>query len=128
MLARVLHQPGKEKKLELLVTKLINNKNYIHNFGKNGRNLVIEKFSQKKVINFFCDYVSEIYKSFQKENFFNCKRDDSALKEIKTVINKRIGVPFYVPIISLLCSFLIVHNKTKKSYFFNKYNIFFLSF
>jgi len=67
-------------------------------------------------------------KGTQKENFFNCKRDSNALKEIKTVINKRIGVPLYVPIISLLCSFLLIHNKTKKNYLFNKYSIFFLSF
>ena len=67
-------------------------------------------------------------KGAQKENFFNCKKDDNALKEIKTVINKRIGVPFYVPIISLLCSFLLINNKTKKNYFLNKYSIFFLSF
>jgi len=67
-------------------------------------------------------------KGTQKENFFNCKRDDNALKEIKTVINKRIGIPFYVPIISLLCSFLLIHKKTKKNYFLNRYSIFFLSF
>jgi len=67
-------------------------------------------------------------KGTQKENFFNCKRDNNALNEIKTVINKRIVIPFYVPIISLLCSFLLIHKKTKKNYFLNKYTIFFLSF
>ena len=67
-------------------------------------------------------------KGTQKENFFNCKRDNNALNEIKTVINKRIVIPFYVPIISLLCSFLLIHKKTKKNYFLNKYSIFFLSF
>ncbi len=64
----------------------------------------------------------------QEENFFNCKRNDSALKEIKTVINKRIFIPFYIPIISLLCSFLLIQNKIKKSLFLNKYSIFLLSF
>ena len=67
-------------------------------------------------------------KGTQKENFFNCKRDDDALNEIKTVINKRVGIPFYIPIISLLCSFLLIHNKTKKKNLLNKYSIFCLSF
>ena len=67
-------------------------------------------------------------KDVQKKNFFNCKVDSKALKEIKTVINKRIVIPFYIPIIALLCSFLLIQNKTKKNYFLNKYTIFFLSF
>ena len=67
-------------------------------------------------------------KDVQEKNFFNCKGDNKALKEIKTVINKRIIIPFYIPIIALLCSFLLIHNKTRKNYFLNKYTIFFLSF
>ena len=67
-------------------------------------------------------------KGTQKENVFNCRRDDNALKEIKTVINKRIGIPFYIPIISLLCSFLLINNNARKNYLFNKYSIFCLCF
>ena len=67
-----LHQPGEEKKIESLVTKLINNKNYISELGANGRNLAIEKYSQEKVINFFCDYVANIHKNLTKDNFFIC--------------------------------------------------------
>lgn len=67
-----LHATGEPIKIELLVTKLINNRDQILNLGTNGRNLVIEKFSQKKVINFFCNYINNIYENFQRENFFIC--------------------------------------------------------
>ena len=64
-------------------------------------------------------------KSYQ-EKILNCKK--SAEKEIKTVLNRRFVLPFYIPIISLLCSFLIVRVEEKKNYFLNKYTIFTLSF
>ena len=49
-------------------------------------------------------------------------------KEIITVLNRRIVLPFYIPVVSLICSFLLIKVKTKKNYFLNKYSIFFLSF
>ena len=49
-------------------------------------------------------------------------------KEIITILNRRFILPFYMPIISLVCSFLLIKVKTKKNYFLNKYSIFFLSF
>ena len=60
------------------------------------------------------------------ENILNCKK--SAEQEIKTVLNRRFVLPFYIPIIALLCSFLIIKTKKKKNYFLNKYTIFALSF
>ncbi len=61
-----------------------------------------------------------------EEKILNCKK--SAEKEIKTVLNRRFILPFYIPIISLLCSLLMIRIEEKKSYFFNKYSIFGLSF
>ncbi len=49
-------------------------------------------------------------------------------KEITTVLNRRLILPFYMPIVSLLCSFLLIKTKSKKNYFLNKYSIFALSF
>ena len=60
------------------------------------------------------------------ENILNCKK--SAEKEIKTILNRRFVLPFYIPIISLLCSFLMIRTEEKKNYFLNKYTIFILSF
>ena len=60
-----------------------------------------------------------------KSELANCY---NTKKEIITVLNRRIILPFYIPIISLICSFLLIKVKTKKNYFLNKYSIFFLSF
>ena len=65
-------------------------------------------------------------KSFKNTNILNCKK--SAEEEIKTILNRRFVLPFYIPIIALLCSFLIVKSKKKRNFFLNKYTIFIMSF
>ena len=60
------------------------------------------------------------------EEIINCKKN--AYKEIVTVLNRRIVLPFYIPIIALLSSFLLIKVNSKKNYLFNKYTIFSLSF
>ena len=71
------------------------------------------------------DLLQCILQSYPK-NILNCKK--SAEQEIKTVLNRRFVLPFYIPTIALLCSFLIIKTREKKNYFLNKYTIFFLSF
>ena len=44
----------------------------------------------------------------------NCKGNTK--KEIITVLNRRIVLPFYIPVISLLCSFLLLKNGTRDSF------------
>ena len=44
------------------------------------------------------------------------------------MLNRRIVLPFYIPIIALLSSFLLIKVNSKKNYLFNKYTIFSLSF
>jgi len=61
-----------------------------------------------------------------KISSLNCK--ENTKKEITTVLNRRIVLPFYIPIISLLCCFLLVKPSTKNNHFLNKYSIFILSF
>ena len=60
------------------------------------------------------------------EEILNCKKNTK--QEITTVLNRRIILPFYIPIIALLCSFLLIKNNSKKKIFLNKYFIFALSF
>ena len=55
-----------------------------------------------------------------------CK--ENAKKEIMTVLNRRILLPLYIPIIALLCSFLLIKTQKQKNFFLNKYSIFILSF
>ena len=52
---------------------------------------------------------------------------NSAKEEITTVINRRFVLPFYIPIVSLLCSFLLINSKNK-SILINKNSIFIYSF
>ena len=56
----------------------------------------------------------------------NC--NDNTKQEIVTVLNRRIVLPFYIPIISLLCSFLLIKNQTRNKNNFNKYFVFIISF
>ena len=70
-------------------------------------------------------------------DLFNCLMNNSNLRtmlckknsknEIKTVLNRRFILPFYIPLISLLCSLLLIKSGNK-SYIFNKYSIFLISF
>ena len=66
-----------------------------------------------------------ITKSSSKE-IINCK--ETAFNEIKTVLNRRIVLPFYIPIIALISSFLLIKLNSKRNYFLNKYTIFSFSF
>ena len=45
-----------------------------------------------------------------------------------TILNRRLVLPLYIPIIALLCSFLLIENKKKKKRFINQYSISILSF
>jgi len=56
----------------------------------------------------------------------NCK--ENTKKEIITVLNRRIILPLYIPIIALLSSFLLIKTQTQRNFFLNKYSIFVLSF
>ena len=56
----------------------------------------------------------------------NCK--EGTKKEIKTVLNRRIVLPIYIPLVALLCSFLLIRKKSKNNLINNKYSVFFLSF
>ena len=60
------------------------------------------------------------------KTIINCKED--AKDEIVTILNRRFLLPFYIPIIALVCSFLLIKTQTKKNFFINKYNVFLLSF
>ena len=46
-------------------------------------------------------------------------------KEILSTLNRRIVIPFYIPVLSLICSLLLI--KSKKN-FFQNLSIFFCSF
>ena len=56
----------------------------------------------------------------------NC--NENVNSEIITVLNRRFFLPFYLPVVALICSFLLIKAQSKKNYFLNKYSIFVLGF
>ena len=62
---------------------------------------------------------------FDKKSNQNDFCNDDFKKEILSTLNRRIIIPFYIPVLSLLCSLLLV--KSKKNYFKN-INIFIYCF
>ena len=62
----------------------------------------------------------------ENEKILNCKKDSK--DEIITVLNRRFILPFYIPVVALMCSFLLIKVKRRKNYFLNKYTIFIFSF
>ncbi len=63
---------------------------------------------------------------YKTNSLLNCQ--ESTKKEIVTVLNRRIVLPIYIPLISLLCSFLLIKKKSKNNFLNNKYTIFIFSF
>ena len=51
----------------------------------------------------------------------NCNPTKAARLNTKIEINKRLGMPFFIPLIALVCSFLLGSRKDKKIYNYNKY-------
>ena len=58
----------------------------------------------------------------------NCSREKKSLMDNKIELNKRFGMPIYIPLISLICTFLLASRKDKKTYSYNKYIYFFACF
>jgi len=61
-------------------------------------------------------------------NFHNCNQNKKSLMDTKIEINKRFGMPIYIPLISLICSFLLSSRRDQKIYVYNKYIYFFIGF
>ena len=58
----------------------------------------------------------------------NCSREKKSLMDNKIELNKRFGMPIYIPLISLICAFLLASRRDKKIYSYNKYIYFFACF
>ena len=62
-----------------------------------------------------------------KTDLLNCPRDKSKI-EVLSEINRRFGMPLYIPLVSLLCSFLLLSRQEKKFQGLYKYFYFALGF
>ena len=72
----------------------------------------------------------QILRCLQKKNIImhNCSDSKKSLMDTKIEINKRFGMPVYIPLISLICCFLLASRKDKKMFYLNKYIYFFVGF
>ena len=66
------------------------------------------------------------------ENITNLKIDNcsktSRKKDVVENLSRRFGMPFYIPLIALISSFLLIQAKKKKYRIFNRYFFFAISF
>ena len=58
----------------------------------------------------------------------NCSDSKKSMMDTKIEINKRFGMPMYIPLISLISCFLLTSRKDKKMFYLNKYIYFFIGF
>jgi len=58
----------------------------------------------------------------------NCSKKDEFKREAIQNISRRLGSPLYIPLISIIVSFLLIYKKEKKYNFLKKYILFILSF
>ena len=56
----------------------------------------------------------------------NCSGSKKSMMDTKIEINKRFGMPMYIPLISLISCFLLTSRKDKKMFYLNKYIYFFV--
>ena len=72
----------------------------------------------------------QIIQCMRKINAFshNCTRDRKNDMDTKIEINRRIGIPLFIPIIGMLSCFLLSTRRESKSSAYNKYIYFLLGF
>jgi lipopolysaccharide export system permease protein len=58
----------------------------------------------------------------------NCDNSKKSMMDTKIEINKRFGMPIYIPLISLISCFLLTSRKDKKMFYLNKYIYYFIGF
>jgi len=72
----------------------------------------------------------QILRCLQNKNIVlhNCNPTKKTRMDTKIEINKRFGMPFYIPLLALICCFLLDSRRDRKIYNLNKYIYFFVGF
>ena len=72
----------------------------------------------------------QIIRCAQGKNLYkhNCSQQEKNKKDTKIEINKRFGMPLFIPLISLISCFLLSSRREKKISFFNRYIYFAIGF
>tara|TARA_B100000029_G_scaffold510584_1_gene602412 strand:+ start:56 stop:1180 length:1125 start_codon:yes stop_codon:yes gene_type:complete len=64
----------------------------------------------------------------QNTSVRNCSANKKNLRDSKIEINKRFGMPIFIPLIALITCFLLSSRRDKKSFVYNKYIYFLMGF
>tara|TARA_B110000305_G_C19398470_1_gene618800 strand:+ start:581 stop:1741 length:1161 start_codon:yes stop_codon:yes gene_type:complete len=107
----------------------LNNKNEIKNVDFEKTEFSLSNFSTRTILQPKIQETSSlILFECLKNNFLeNCRFNKSKNVVIET-LSRRIGMPLYIPLISVIVSFLLTYRKNEKYNFFKKYIIFIFSF
>jgi hypothetical protein len=72
----------------------------------------------------------QILRCLQSKNIIlhNCNPTEKTRMDTKIEINKRFGMPFYIPLLALICCFLLESRRDRKIHNLNKYIYFFVGF
>jgi len=62
------------------------------------------------------------------DSMHNCTTTKKSFMDTKIEINKRFGMPFYIPLMAVVTSFLLASRRDKKIYNYKKYIYFFIGF
>ena len=107
-----------------------NNKVNIIKFEKTEINL--SNLSTKSIVEPKIQETStiQILQCMQKKNYYkhNCSHARNEIKDVKIEINKRFGMPFFIPLIALIPCFLLSSRRDEKNLFLNKYFYFLFGF
>tara|TARA_B110000285_G_C15136869_1_gene627598 strand:+ start:332 stop:1510 length:1179 start_codon:yes stop_codon:yes gene_type:complete len=68
-----------------------------------------------------------IFNKDKNFNITNCKKNNYK-SEVVQNLSRRLGMPLYIPLITVIVSFLLIQKKEKKYIFLDKYLVFTLSF
>ena len=69
-----------------------------------------------------------IKNNYTSIDMHNCTNSKQSKMDTKIEINKRFGMPVFIPLISLICSFLLSSRRDEKIYNYSKYIYFLICF
>ena len=124
-----------KKKLILFdgVLQVLNEKNEFRNIKFEKTELSLHNLSTRTIIQPKIQETSSsillncVFNQNNNLNLNNCAKGDFKKESVQT-LSRRIGEPLYIPLISIITSFLLIYKKEKKFIYLKKYILFSLSF
>ena len=116
------------------VIQTLNKKKVIKNVDFEKTELNISNFSTRTITtpkiqetSSYILFLCLIKKNDGNESYQNCSFKNNKRDVIET-LSRRAGMPLYIPLISVIVSFLLIHKKNKKYNYLKKYIIFIITF